>query len=159
FWTLAKDVHMKSTWNSVVAEGSGTVKKWVFQSDKPVFISTAFRRADMLVCPGDSVQVTITPDGIITYAGKGAESLQLQYDLEQVQSKLQKPTLYTFKIVSLKDYLRHNNYLNKRLESVTDILHLGSTNVPDSIFQIIKAKTIYDIEFSRAEAFTALINH
>lgn len=155
FWTPVDNIGIHTKWNSVVSSERKGMIKWVFQSERPVFITTAFQRSGVVLSPGDSVQVNLTSNGI-TYSGKGAEGLQLQHKLEQVQNNFLQPIAHSFKINSVEDYLKWNAYSNQRLAAALPVIDTGNSKIPASVLKIIKANTIYNIEFSRAEAFKAL---
>lgn len=158
FWTPVNNMGIHTRWNSVVSPKSKTVIKWVFQSENPVLVTTAFQRTGVVVNPGDSIQIDISANGI-TYSGRGAAGLQLQHQLELAQEKFIKPMAFSLKISSVGEYLKWNAYLNQRLSAALSIIDTCSSEIPAPELKIIKANTIYNAEFSRAEAFKTLYSY
>jgi len=155
FWSSADNMGIHTGWNNVISKKSRGDVKWVLQSKGPVFVTTAFQQTGVVLSPGDSVHINITSKGI-TYSGKGAESFELQYKVQRAQNSIAKPMAYSFKISSVEDYLKWNTCLNQRLTASLAVIDTYDNKIPASVIKTIKANAIYNIEFSRAEAFRVL---
>lgn len=148
-------IGLRTQWDLMEGKVKSNKIRWVLNSDKPLLIQSSNWKKPLYFMPGDSVEIIYNKNNN-TYHGNGANALQLQHELEEVLNRLVAPARYPAKINSLNEYLKWKDYLDKRLNYTTTILNEYSDKVPPSVYNLIKANTIYRIERDRAESFMAL---
>jgi hypothetical protein len=154
-WAPVSYVGLSPEWNSARQQASDGLMQWTMYAEKPLLLRTSFQRRGILIKPGDSVSITYNSKGL-DFSGRGAEGLRLQYQIEQVQKKLVKPTKLYLRLNSSEEFFKWNEYQNKRLELIMPIIDDFKNKIDSAVYRMIKANAICEIEMERAESFMSL---
>ena len=157
-WTPVDYIGLSPEWFTNNKRVNNNETSYMLHSDKPVVFQLSLIGLGVLMDAKDSVYINENDEGL-TFSGRGADGIRLQYEIEQAKKWLLKPTRNYHLISSLSDYFNWKEYLDKRLELAVSILDKYRGRVSPFVFDWVKANVIYEIEGERVETFMVLNNY
>ena len=154
-WTFLDRIALHHDWYSATPVIKKGKARYVIHAERPLLLQSAFIKSGIYVTPGDSIGMGYKESGFYCQ-GKGAESIKLQYELDQIKKLKEKPTKACSFIYSLDDYFKWKAYLDNRVIKSLAILDKYENKVPESTWKFIKVNEICNIERERSETFLAL---
>lgn len=155
FWMAINEVALGAKWIPESQHISQKKIKWELHSNKMVYIRTAFQRGGLLLYPGDSIAMSYGRTGV-SFAGRGAESARLQYEIERAQQSIEQPAQSFVFIKSPEEYLLWSNYLDRKAKAGLFLLDSAKDAIRPEVYDRMRESIIYNAELDRAEAFMGL---
>lgn len=144
-------------WNSVDVKISGKNATWIFYTNGPVMVSSAFGFFQILT-PGDSIFIK-SHQNDLTFSGRGAEKPAVWYQIIEEGKKLVKPTKNSVIINSLVDYFKWNEYVDRILALQISTLDAQKDKIQKDEYEYLKSIIVETAEHDRVNAFMALMSY
>lgn len=154
----------KREWKSMKITNDNGIARIAMQVGEPFFlyINDFFGQKNhisWIILPGDDITISSNEHGL-KFSGTGGARLELQYRMDSVRATIPGPANpRDYLTTGYEDFYEWNKYLDKQLELVIPVIDAYRDKMPDSIYQLIKARFIDQNIDNRSDKFASFLTY
>lgn len=151
----SRQVEFGSEWKYKKAKTRDGIFRWRIDTNEPLQINARFGL--LYMSPGDSLHIQYEENRPV-FSGIGSAKTEISNSIKEIEKELPPPTLNSFTIASMQNYLDWCKYVDIRLNKHMEVLKIFEGKLNQAEAKYMKSVIVVRNEIDRLQAFTGLQN-